>query len=110
MASILSSVIAGLIIDVLFPKTKMAKIKIYSKNIMQITDHLLANNYPHTFTIYQSMGAFSKRVNYNAETLCQFIEIPNLLHEIHEQDNHSLVYVQVLNRIQGEMNILEKID
>lgn len=110
VASIISSMIAGVIIDVLFPKTKMAKIKIYSKKIMHITNHLLTNNYPHTFTIYQSIGAFSKRVNYNAETLCQFIEVPHLLNLINEQDSDSLVYVQVLNRMQGVMNLLEKID
>lgn len=88
----------------------MSKITIYADNIDFIVNHLIKNGYPHTFTIFEGIGAYSKKSIKSAETICQYIEVSFLIRKISALENNAIICVQMLNQMQGTMNILEKID
>lgn len=88
----------------------MSKITVYSNNITQIAEQLIKNGYSHTFTIYQGVGAYSKNQISSAETICQYIEVSQLIRDLSALENNAIISVQKLDQVQGPMNILEKID
>lgn len=110
IASAIASILLGLIVNKIFPKSRMAQLKIYSANVTKITNDLLCLNYPHSFTIYNAIGAFSNKEIKTADTICWFIEIPTLMKQINKIDSKALISVSLLNHVKGQMNIFEKID
>lgn len=108
--SAVASLLFGILLNWLFPKYKMSKITVYSNNITQIAEQLIKNGYSHTFTIYQGVGAYSKNQISSAETICQYIEVSQLIRDLSALESNAIISVQKLDQVQGPMNILEKID
>ncbi|MDQ0514190.1 uncharacterized membrane-anchored protein YitT (DUF2179 family) [Mycoplasmoides fastidiosum] len=110
IVSAIGAAVSGMIINIIFPKSKMAKLKIYSSNSQEIVDSLLSGDYTHSFTFHKSVGAFSGKESTTAETICQYIEIPQIMKKIAEIDKNALISVTLISHIKGSMNILERID
>ncbi|WP_391591900.1 YitT family protein, DUF2179 domain-containing protein [[Mycoplasma] cavipharyngis] len=110
IVSALGAVIAGIVIDRVFPKNKMVKIKIYSNHTTKIVTALFESDYSHSFTYHRAIGAFNAQETTTVETICHYIEIPTVIKKINQIDPKAFVTVTQINQIIGTMNVLEKID
>jgi uncharacterized membrane-anchored protein YitT (DUF2179 family) len=59
IASFLSIVIFGLLLNRIFPLHRMVKVEILSEHLMNIRDQLFASKFTHSMTINRSIGAYT---------------------------------------------------
>jgi uncharacterized membrane-anchored protein YitT (DUF2179 family) len=59
VASFLSVVIFGLLLNRIFPLHRIVKVEIISEHLMNIRDQLFASKFTHSMTISRGIGAYS---------------------------------------------------
>ncbi|GAA5414659.1 YitT family protein [Ureaplasma ceti] len=105
VASLLSSVLAGLIYNYFFPKNKIVKVQIYSKKAQEVAFFLIERDWQYKILISQSAtdslgGSFT---NKSLETVCSYLNLPTLISNIREIDKEGLVTIYSIFGVDGEL-------
>jgi uncharacterized membrane-anchored protein YitT (DUF2179 family) len=61
VASFLSVVIFGLLLNRFFPLHRMVKVEIISEHLIRVRDELFASQFTHSMTITKGIGAYSMK-------------------------------------------------
>lgn len=105
--SVVMSVISGLMIDFIFPKAKFVQIKIYTDDANKLKQNLLLTGYSHDMYINKITNAITMKEEFTIETICMYIELPNVLNSIRSIDTTSLISINKLQDIDGNMKIIK---
>lgn len=110
VSAIIYSLVSSLVLNRLFPKTKLIKLTIYSNKIQEIREHLYSKNFNHSLTINNTIGGYSMQSKQNIEIICFYMELPKLLHDIQKADEKSLITITPIIGLFGEMSVKKVID
>lgn len=105
VASFLSVVLFGILLNSFFPLNKAVKIEIISDKTEQIKEHLYKHNYTHSLSISQHKGAYSQLSKTVLWTVCLYIETPKLFTLIKEIDPEALTIGTPIDDISGKFKI-----
>ncbi|EDU06031.1 YitT family protein [Ureaplasma urealyticum] len=103
VASILASIVLGIVFNIYFPKHKSLKIQVYSKNTSAIIENLRANDFNNSITLNSLSDSLSLRTNYSLEIISPYIELPSLIHLVRDIDKDCLIVIYPIIDIDGEM-------
>lgn len=104
IASVLASIILGIVLNIYFPKHKSLKIQVYSKNINAIVEHLYVHDFNNSITISSSSENLSSlKINQSFQTISPYIELPSLIRLIREVDKSCLIIIHPIVDIDGEI-------
>lgn len=110
VSAIIYSLISSLVVNRLFPKTKLIKLTIYSNKIQDIREYLYSKNFNHSLTINNTIGGYTMQSKQNIEIICFYMELPKLLHDVQQADDKSLITVTPIIGLFGEMSVKKVID
>lgn len=106
--SAISATVLGMIINIFFPKTRFVMIKIHSKKIEEIREHLILSHYSKGFSFYNIIGGYSLKEHKVLETTCMFIDLPRIIDIIRKVDKNALVTAIKISDIDGTMCVSSK--
>ncbi|MGL4948669.1 MAG: YitT family protein [Mycoplasma sp.] len=107
MFSILMTVIVSAFVNFLFPKLKFTQIKIYTSNAKILYQKLINVGYKHDVFINELKNTMSTEPVFTLETICMYIELPEILSTIRSVDSTSMISINRLSDIDGEMLIIK---
>lgn len=110
VSAIIYSLISSLVVNRLFPKTKLIKLTIYSNKIQDIREYLYSKNFNHSLTINNTIGGYTMQSKQNIEIICFYMELPKLLHDVQQADDKSLITITPIIGLFGEMSVKKVID
>jgi uncharacterized membrane-anchored protein YitT (DUF2179 family) len=82
--------------------------QIYSSNTDAIRKHLYTTNYKHGISIIDATGGYSLQKYGILSTICLYIELPRLIHEIRKIDDKCLITISTLADIDGNMRVYQQ--
>lgn len=100
--SIFLVIISSIELNYLFPRSKFTQIKIYTKDSFALKNNLIMAGYKHDIFINQ-MHDLNDEPVYTLETICMYIELPNVLSTIRSVDKSSTISINRLSDIDGDM-------
>lgn len=103
--SFISSMLVSVTINHLFPKHKIIKVNIYSEKVDEIRNYLIETNYSHALTINNTIGGYSWTSKKNIETICMYIELPEIINKIRKVDSEALIATQRIVDLDGKIAI-----
>ena len=105
IASVLGSIISGLIYNYFFPRSKIVKVQIYSQKAQDIAFSLIEKDWNYKIIISQTtsdtLGGSSS--NKSLETVCSYIDLPTLISNIRDVDNEGLITIYSTFGVDGEL-------
>lgn len=105
IASIMASILSGLIYNYFFPKTKIVKVQVYSQKAQEVAFFLIERDWNYKIIISQtnvdSLGGSS--ANKSLETVCSYINLPTLISNIREVDKDGLITIYSTFGVDGEL-------
>ena len=101
------AVVSGLTIDFIFPRSKFVQIKIYTKDVNSLKENLIIVGYKHDMYVNEIKNGLTHETEYTLETICMYIELPSVIKTIRTVDQHSLITLNKLQDIDGQMNVLK---
>ena len=105
VASVLGSIISGLIYNYFFPRSKIVKVQIYSQKAQDIAFSLIEKDWNYKIIISQTttdtLGGSSS--NKSLETVCSYIDLPTLISNIRDVDSEGLVTIYSTFGVDGEL-------
>ncbi|MGL4950537.1 MAG: YitT family protein [Mycoplasma sp.] len=107
MFSVLMTVIISFEVNFLFPKLKFTQIKIYTENAEVLYQKLLNVGYKHDVFINEMKNTMTDQPVYTLETICMYIELPSMLSTIRSVDKSSMISINRLSDIDGDMFIIK---
>ncbi len=105
MVSIMTTILMGLIYNYYFPKHKIIKVQVYSNKVREIRNHLVDENYSHALTINNTIGGYKWTSNQNIDTVCMYVELPELIYQIRKIDEECLITTQRIIDVDGYMAV-----
>jgi len=105
VVSIMTTILMGLIYNHYFPKHKIIKVQVYSNKVREIRNHLIDENYSHALTINNTIGGYKWTSNQNIDTVCMYIELPELIYQIRKIDEDCLITTQRIIDVDGYMAV-----
>lgn len=107
IASVLGTIISGLMYNYYFPRNKVIKVQIYSDKTSEIRQSLLATDWNYKLVISQSnqevLNYLGENINNSLETICFYIDIPTLISTIRSIDNECLITIFATFGFDGEL-------
>lgn len=107
MFSILLTIIISIGINYFFPKSKFTQVKIYTSDATALKNKLQFAGYKHDIFVNQLLNGLSDDVVFTIETICMYIELPDILSTIRSIDNKALISINRLSDIDGNMYIVK---
>lgn len=107
MATLLSSVIFGILMDQWFPRYRLARVEIYTDKTMEIRSLLLNDRNPHSLSIQDITGGYSLDRKQIIVTISMYIEIPRLIRLIRTVDKNCLLSITTIRGIDGYIYLSE---
>lgn len=107
MATLLSSVIFGILMDQWFPRYRLARVEIYTDKTMEIRELLLNDRNPHSLSIQDITGGYSLDRKQIIVTISMYIEIPRLIRLIRTVDKDCLLSITTIRGIDGYIYLSE---
>lgn len=101
LSSLLMNLLLSLLLNVLFPKTQMVKVEIYSAKADAICDVLISENKPYSLSINYVKGGYSKNIQKILIINCVFMEAAKLLQLVRNHDENALFVMSLLKKIDG---------
>ncbi len=105
--SFVTSTIIGFIVNYFFPRMKFVQVKVFTPNVAEMRDKFLDAGYKHDIYFNKSVNAINNESFDILETICMYVELPNLLAMIRNIDKTSIISINRLSDIDGEMYILK---
>ena len=105
--SIINTIIVGTVVNYFFPRTKFVQVKVFAPNVQEMKQKIIDAGYKHDIYINQSTNAMSNENFEIIETICMYIELPNLLVMIRNIDKTSIISINRLSDIDGELLVLK---
>ncbi|MGL4951488.1 MAG: YitT family protein [Mycoplasma sp.] len=105
--SILMTVIVSLEVNYLFPKLNFTQIKIYTSNAKVLYQKLINVGYKHDVFINELKNTMTDETTFTLETICMYIELPTILSTIRSVDKNSMISINRLSDIDGDMYIIK---
>lgn len=110
IASVIASILLGVMLNAYFPKHKSLKIDVYTKNINKVIENLRNHDFNNSITISQSVSDSSIKVNQSLQTISPYVEFPNVIRLVREVDQDCLIIVSPIVGIDGEMIMRKSIN
>jgi uncharacterized membrane-anchored protein YitT (DUF2179 family) len=106
VASAITVVISGTLIDIFYPKDKLAEVVVYSDHFEQILTYLQNVNFPHAVSnsiVYSNNNTAHNRLI----TSCFYHELPKFILAIRKFDSTCVILSKMIRDIDGEVDIEE---
>ncbi|WP_038103398.1 YitT family protein [Ureaplasma diversum] len=110
IASVIASILLGVLLNAYFPKHKSLKIDVYAKDIQKVIENLRNHDFNNSITISQSVSDASIKVNQSLQTISPYVEFPNVIRLVREVDQDCLIVVSPIVGIDGEMVMRKSIN
>lgn len=105
IASVLGSILSGMIYNYFFPRSKIVKVQIYSEKAQEIAFSLIEKDWNYKLIVSQntsdSLGGSS--ANKSLETVCSYIDLPVLVSNIRDVDSDGLITIYSTFGVDGEL-------
>lgn len=105
IASVLGSILSGMIYNYFFPRSKIVKVQIYSEKAQDIAFSLIEKDWNYKLIVSQntsdSLGGSS--ANKSLETVCSYIDLPILVSNIRDVDSDGLITIYSTFGVDGEL-------
>jgi len=111
LASLSLIFLIGLIIDKIFPWSKMVEVRMYTRNSKKIVSYLKEIQYTHSF--YDIPTTKNNDTNQDwtlLVTTSMCIELPKLIQIIRKIDDSCLIATKVINDIDGRIKVQKRTD
>ncbi|WP_051675845.1 YitT family protein [Ureaplasma canigenitalium] len=102
VASILSSIILGVVLNIYFPQNKTLKVQLYTTKLNEVIENLRNHDYNNSITISTSGQSCALKTT-SLETISPYVEFPSLLRLIREVDPDGLLIIYPILQIDGTM-------
>lgn len=105
IASLLATALSGLIYNYFFPRSKIIKVQLYSKNSEEVALSLIEKQWTYKVVISNTnsdslSGSSSSKT---LETVCSYIDLPILMSNIREIDATGLITIYSIFGVDGEL-------
>lgn len=105
IASLLATAFSGLIYNYFFPRSKIIKVQLYSKNSEEVALSLIEKQWTYKVVISNTnsdslSGSSSSKT---LETVCSYIDLPILMSNIREIDATGLITIYSIFGVDGEL-------
>lgn len=105
IASFISILINGVLLNGLFPINKFTKIEVISNKIQTIKKKLFDSKFQHSITISKNTGAYSNKDVEILWTVCTYIEIPKLINIVRSVDKKAMIIVETVRAVDGPLKL-----
>lgn len=105
IASILGSIVSGILFNYYFPRNKVIKVQIYSEKANEIALTLISSNWNYSLLLSNSKDDLlnSQNSKLSLETICLYINIPTLISTIRSIDSEGLITIYSTFGFDGEL-------
>ncbi len=105
--SALTAIIGGVTVDFFYPKSKFVQIKVYTNDAESFKASLQLIGYKHDIYVNKIKDGLEDSSFYTIETICMYIELSSVLNAIRAVDKQSLITINKLQDIDGDMNVIK---
>ncbi|QJG66804.1 YitT family protein [Mycoplasma phocoenae] len=109
MSTIVYITVYNLIISLIYPKYKKIRIEIHTQKIDEVSQHLKAINYWHSWNIIDKESGYSGDRGRKIETIALFLEQNEIIKEVKKIDPNAWINILPTLNIHGNFNT-QKID
>lgn len=105
IASIVGSIVSGILYNYYFPRNKVIKVQVYSEKTSEIALTLAASNWNYNLLLSSNKDDVltNKNSNLSLETICLYIDIPILISAIRSIDSEGLITIYSTFGFDGEL-------
>lgn len=105
IASILGSIVSGILFNYYFPRNKVIKVQIYSEKASEIALTLISSNWNYSLLLSNNKDDIlnSQNSKLSLETICLYINIPTLISTIRSIDSEGLITIYSTFGFDGEL-------
>ncbi len=105
--SAITAIIGGVTVNYFYPKSKFVQIKVYTSDADSFKSSLQLIGYKHDIYVNNIKDGLEESNFYTIETICMYIELSSVLNAIRAVDKESLITINKLEDIDGNMNVIK---
>lgn len=105
--SIFLTIMVSFSVNYYFPKSKFTQIKIYTNDATALKNKMILMDYKHDIFINEMLNAMDDKPIFTLETICMYIELPDILSIIRSIDLQAMISINRLSDVDGDMFIFK---